>query len=283
MRSVRPQTVTLIVFAILLALASAIVFKTFLLTPRPVVQAPPPPPPDLVQALVWQSNLPVNARIRDSDVAVKQLPRGLVKTGALVFLEQVRGRICKVPIAAANVVMVSDFYDMQKDKPPTWHDVLPPDHRVLPLRVDDPSFSPTMLQPNSYIDVSLTIDRPDNDIRTTTLLVHGIQVVSPPVTDGGVPNIVSATHDGKVSINVSVTGEQAAKLTQAQQSGGLISVSLLPGPPTEGDVAVNPIDTNGLLHIKPPTGAAHTIATYSQCGCSLAWHAGFIFGFRRRR
>jgi len=253
MRSVRPQTVTLIVFAILLGLSAAIVFKSFLLAPRPVVQAPPPPAPDTVPVLVWQSNLPVNARVRDSDVAIKQVPRSLIKPKTLQYLEQVHGRVCKVPIAATNVVTLNDFYDMLTEKPPSWVDILPHDNRLISLRIDDPTFSPSMLQPNSYIDVSLTIDRPDNDIRTTTRLVHGIQVVSQPVSDGGVPNIVSTSRDGKVSIMVAVTSEEAAKLTQAQQSGGMISVSLCPGPPTPADLAVNDVDTPRLLHISPPT------------------------------
>ena len=254
MRSVRPQTVTLAVLAILFGLAAAITFKSFLMVQRPVIQPPPEAPPDTVQVLVWQSNLPVNARVRDTDFSIKMQDRAKVKTiqQPVQYLEQVRGRVCKVSVSAGNVVKLSEFYDLQKEKLPTWVDVLPHDNRLISLRIDDPTFSPSMLQPNSYIDVSLTIDRSDNGIRTTTRLVHGIQVVAPPVSDEGIPNIVTTSKDGKVSITVSVTSEEAAKLTQAQQSGGLISVSLCPGPPAPTDLAVNDVDTNNLLHISPP-------------------------------
>ncbi len=70
MRSIRPQTVTLAVLAILFGLGAAWIAKQILLSKReqPAVQAAPPP--QMVPVLVLQSNLDADALIRGQDVAV---------------------------------------------------------------------------------------------------------------------------------------------------------------------------------------------------------------------
>jgi Flp pilus assembly protein CpaB len=254
MRSIRPQTVTLLVLAILFALAAAITAKSFLMNKTVVVT--PPPPPDLVEVLVWQSNLPANARVRDSDVAVKSVPHSMDKPGVVRIAQQVRGRILKNPVGAAGPVFLKDFYDMDKEKPPTLGDSLPPGHDLISVRIDDPVFSPTMVPQGSFIDIALTIDRPDEDNKDTILLAHAIQVVSPPVTDGGVPNVVNVSRDGRFSLWVAATPKETARLTLGQQSGGKISVTLC----SAGDKLEIPsdqtasydLDLKKLLGIKTP-------------------------------
>ena len=118
MRSIRPQTITLAVLAILFGLGAAWAAKQVLLAKQapPVVQTPPPAP--RVPLLVLQSNLAADARIGARDVASAQEPlqklkeRNIPLDKALKFSQQAVGRILKHAKPAGSWLTEDDFYEL---------------------------------------------------------------------------------------------------------------------------------------------------------------------------
>ncbi|MEI8373649.1 MAG: Flp pilus assembly protein CpaB [Planctomycetota bacterium] len=232
MRSIRPQTVTLAVLAILFGLGAAWAAKQILLAkqppPEPVAEAPPPP---MATLLVVQSNLVADARIREQDVG--QVADSLEKLNKKnvpldkVFKskQQAVGRILKKSKPAGSWLTEEDFYELGKG--PQLK--LKEGHRAITLRVDDPAISSSIIRTGCLVDVILTTENPDDSTKLTRRLVSGVEVLSPPVSDGGVPNSVTSVS-GKSYLVLSATPEQANRLALAQQMAGTISVTLCAVP-----------------------------------------------------
>lgn len=232
MSSIRPQTVTLAVLAVLFGLGAAWAAKQILLAkqppPAPVAEAPPPP---MVTLLVVQSNLVADARIREQDVG--QVAESLEKLNKRnvplekVFKskQQAVSRILKNSKPAGTWLTEDDFYELGKG--PQLK--LKEGHRAITVRIDDPAISSSIIRTGCLVDVILTAEHPDDSTKLTRRLVSGVEVLSPPVSDGGLPNSVTLVS-GKSYIVLSATPEQANRLALAQQMGGTISVALCAVP-----------------------------------------------------
>ncbi len=266
MRSIRPQTVTLAVLAIIFGLGAALIAKMVLQT-RPVVEVPPPAAVEPTEyVLCVQANLPMNARIREGDVGVVQATVKKLKDKNVPDMfrskQQAIGRIVKTEkgLMAGSLISEADLYKL--GDVPTIK--LREGYRVVTLRVDDPVVSSNIIQAGCLVDITITIDPPDDGTMITRRLVHAIKVLSPPVSEGGTQTSIS-TVGGKAYIVLEATPEQATRLTLAQQLGGTISASLcgLPGSAPEPAVSEplsnnssNSIDVRELLGlagpVKPP-------------------------------
>ena len=139
--------------------------------------------------------------------------------------------------------------------------------RAVTLRIDDPAVSSSIIHTGSLVDVILTADHPDDSTKLTRRLASGMEVVSPPVSDGGVPNSV-ASVSGKSYIVLAATPEQANRLALAQQMGGTITVTLCAVQDTSGGTRLDsqhvdamlsrgdfPVGERELLNLPPPPSA----------------------------
>ena len=230
MGSIRPQTVTLTIFAILFALMAASGAKLYLASLTPA-QPPTPAKPPTAQVAVAQSNLTPETCIRVEDVATVEAPAASVPAGALPIAQRAVGRYIKSPVAAGHAIREEDLYEVGKI--PTLADHLPPGTRALVLRVDDAGLPAGGIQPNSYVDIAMTYKDPDGSGMATERLASRVKVLattpaSMATTANFAATVASGKNAAKASLVVAVSPEQANRLTLAQQYGTL-SVSLCSG------------------------------------------------------
>ena len=238
MRSIRPQTVTLAVLAILFGLFAAWAAKQILFAKRelpPQAVTAPAPEPKLT-LLVLQSNLAGDTRIRDQDVGLvpesldELKKRNVPLEKAFKFKQQAVGRILKKTKPAGSWLTNEDFYEI--DKGPQLK--LKEGQRAVSLRVDDPAVSGNIIQTGCLVDVLFTTENPDSASKLTERLASGLEVLSPPVSEGGEPNAVTSISlnpsSKKSYIVLAATPEQANRLALAQQMEGTISVTLCAAP-----------------------------------------------------
>ncbi len=250
MRSIRPQTVTLAVLAILFGLIAAWAARQVLFAKRealPQVAAAPLPEPK-VEMLILQSNLVADARIRDQDVG--QVPASLEEVKkrniplekAFTFKQQAVGRILKKAKNAGSWLSSEDFYDVGKG--PQLK--LKEGQRAVTLRIDDPAVPSDLIQAGCLVDVIFTTEHPDSSSKLTLRLFSGMEVLSPPVTEGGLPNPVTSVSK-KSYIVLAATPEQANRLALAQQMVGTISVALCAVPPGDDGTRLDSRRVDALL------------------------------------
>ncbi|MEI8373547.1 MAG: RcpC/CpaB family pilus assembly protein [Planctomycetota bacterium] len=162
--------------------------------PEPVAEAPPPP---MATLLIVQSNLVADARIREQDVGQvaesleKPNKRNVPLEKVFKSKQQAVGRILKKSKSAGSWLTEEDFYEVGKG--PQLK--LKEGHRAVTVRIDDPAISGSIIRTGCLVDVILTAENPDDSTKLTRRLVSGVEVLSPPVSDGGMPNSVTSASD----------------------------------------------------------------------------------------
>jgi len=221
MSSIRPQTVTLGVVAVLFGLASAYVVKRSL-EPRPSAEAPKPPTATVVVA---QMNLTPYSRIREGDVEQFEIPLEKAPPEALRVKAQAVGRLVKSTILAGGLVHEQELYEV--GKVPVLADQLPPGYRAVTLKLDDASAVNGVLQPGCFVDVALTFDSDHPDVAgiATVNLMRHLKVLTPGPTPTKDQPVMLGLNREKTYISVAATPEQANRLILAQEYG-MVSVTL---------------------------------------------------------
>jgi Flp pilus assembly protein CpaB len=257
MRSIRPQTVTLAILAILFGLGAAYFARQILNSRQPpVVQAPPPaPPPEPSdKLLILQSNLQANTRISEQDVGEvtetlvrmkeKSVPvdkeSGRPAPNVLKYRQQAVGRVLKTAKAAGSWLTKDDFFEIGEEFK------LPPGMNAVYVRVDDPPASSTSLfQAGCFVDVIFTGENPNDGTKLTRRLASRVRVISSPVSDRTRANLQGAAP-AKYYIALAVSPKVANLLHMAHQMNGTISVSLC-AVQSEEAMPIDPKAGTGLL------------------------------------
>ena len=223
---------TLAVLAILFGLGAAWAAKQVLLAKReqPVVQQAAPREA-MASLAVLQRNMPADARLLDIDVEQVQQSAAKLKQGnvpldkVFQYKRQALGRVLKKAKPAGSWLTEDDFYPLGKGPPLK----LKEGFRAVTVRIDDPAISSSIIRAGSLVDVIFTTENPDDFSKMTVRLASGVEVLSPPVTEGGLSNSVTSVAK-KNYIVLAATPKQANDLAEAQQMDGTISVSLCAAP-----------------------------------------------------
>jgi pilus assembly protein CpaB len=218
MKRISPGTVTIGVLAIVFGLVAAYAAR-HLLAPGAAPQAAGPKMAGVVGPRV---NLPKYARIRDQDVDLVQIPAEIVPQGAVQLKNRALFRLVKTTMLAGQPIMEENLYGV--GEVPMLSDQLPPGHRAVTLTVDANSALNGMIQPESYVDISMTVnsDRPEVGGLATLTLLRAVKVLATSQSR------FRASEDlpGNLrNVTVAVTPEEANKLILAQRYGSL-SVTL---------------------------------------------------------
>jgi len=249
MKRITPGTVTVGVLAILFGLVSAYVARHYL-QQTPTAQAQPRP--QMASMVVAKYNLPKYVRLRDVDLEIRQVAPDKVPAGALQLSSRALGRLVKNTILAGQPLMDTDLFAV--GEVPMLADQLPPGYQAVTLSVDANSALNGMVQPESIVDVALTVtnERPEVGGLATLTLVRGVKVLATS------EQRFKGSEDRPTelrNITVAVTPEQANKLILAQRYGTL-SVSLR--STVDADVIAqvdsekNLVNTLDLLGLAPP-------------------------------
>ena len=252
MKRISPGTVTVGVFAILFGLVAAYAAR-HLLDVKPV-QPPAVAGPEMASIVVPRINLPKYARVREQDVEVIQVPVDNAPEGAIRLQSRALFRLVKETTLAGQPLLDANLFPV--GEVPMLSERLPAGYRAVTLAIDSNSALNGMIQPESYVDITLTVsgDKPELSGMATMTLMQGIQVLATSQARfKGWEDLPSQLRN----VTVAVTPEQANKLILAQRYGTL-SVTLRSS--AEGELLaldnsvshmVDPFDLLGLSRVTP--------------------------------
>ena len=251
MKRISPGTVTIGVMAILFGLGVAYAARHYL-NQSPILG--PAPRPETATIVVPRVNLPQYARIRQEDLNVVQVPIKKVPEGAVRMSSRALYRLVKSTIMAGQPILEENLYGV--GEVPRLAEQLPPGYRAVTLQVNANSALNGMIQPQSYVDISLTVEgsNPQLEGMATLTLLRRVLVLA--TSQNRFPRTEDNASDLR-NITVAATSEQANKLILAQRYGTL-SVTLRSSVDDDALAAtgddrdlVNPYLLLGLTPIEP--------------------------------
>jgi pilus assembly protein CpaB len=130
--------------------------------------------------------------------------------------EVVAGVAAAHPLKADQPLLWSDLVDIRAQDN-EMADIVRPNERAVSLRVNEVSGVGRMIRNNDHVDILGTFDRPSGEVVTVPIL-QNVVVVATGQTLHGAGNVDYAT------ISVSVSPQEAALLTLAQETGRLTYV-----------------------------------------------------------
>jgi pilus assembly protein CpaB len=273
MKRITPGTVTVAVLAILFGLVSAYMARHyFQVTPAATAKAIKP---QMATVVVAKFNLPKYARLRDADLELMRVAPTSVPQGSLQVSTRAVGRLVKNTVMAGQPVFDKDLFAV--GEVPLLSDQLPPGFQAVTLAVDANSALNGMIQPESMVDIAMTVDndRPEVGGLATLTLVRGVKVLATS------EQRFKAAEDKPAelrNITVAVTPEQANKLILAQRYGTL-SVSLRSTVDADlvaakSDNERNLVNTLDLLGLPAPQPAIEPIPEVAPTKTAQIWRGG---------
>lgn len=273
MKRITPGTVTVGVLAILFGLVSAYAARHYLQAAPAVQQAAARP--QMATVVVAKYNLPKYARLRAEDLELLPVAPHSVPQGALQLQSRALARLVKNTILAGQPLLEKDLFAV--GEVPMLADQLPPGFQAVTLAVDANSALNGMIQPESVVDIALTVtnDRPEVGGLATLTLVRAVKVLATS------EQRYKASEDrpaGLRNITVAVTPEQANKLILAQRYGTL-SVSLRGTVDAElvaakSDSERNLVNTLDLLGLPAPKEIIEPIPEEPPTKTAQIWRGG---------
>ena len=215
MKRISPGTVTVAVLAIVIGLVAANMARLAML--QPVVEVEAPEPPDTLPIVVARVNMNAHTRIRSQDVQIIEVPKEQVPDGALSAEAIALSRVTRRTIMAGTVILDQSLFAI--GQAPTLTELIPSGQRALTIKIEGSSPGGRLIEPDSLVDISLTVedDHPDIGGLATSTLMRGVLVLA---SHGA--NLHGGDPDALI---VAVTSEQANRLITAQKAGTL-SVTL---------------------------------------------------------
>lgn len=215
MKRVSPAGVTFVVAAILAGLAAAYAVRHL---SKPEVVESKPPATRMAKIVVAKFNLGQYARIIDDYVEEVSVPADQVPEGALTLKSRALYRLAKTTIAAGQPIRDQDLYEI--GEVPLLSERLPPGYRAVTLAVDSKAAVNGMIQPDSLVDITLTVsnDHPEIGGMATLTLLRRVRVLA--TSRSRFPDWEDRPGDVR-NITVAVTPEQANRLILAEKYGTL--------------------------------------------------------------
>ncbi|MBC7337135.1 MAG: Flp pilus assembly protein CpaB, partial [Clostridia bacterium] len=203
MKRVSPAGVTFIVVAIMVGLGAAYAVRHL---SRPAEHQARAPGKKMTKIVVAKYNLGQYTRIIDDYVEEVAVPADKVPEGALTLKSRALYRLAKVTIPAGQPIREQDLYEV--GEVPLLSERLPPGYRAVTLAVDAKAAVNGMIQPESLVDITLTVknDRPEFGGMATLTLLRRVRVLA--TSRNRFPAAEDRPTDLR-NITVAVTPEQA--------------------------------------------------------------------------
>jgi pilus assembly protein CpaB len=178
------------------------------------------PKAELVDIVVARADIPFGHELAGDLVRLQPWPKEALPAGAFTSLEELLGgtgaqaRRARRIIAAGEPIIatkVSDFGDKV-----TIADVIDPTKRAVAIQVNDVTGVAGFITPGDKVDIVLTRQLEDRDLRADTILQS--------ITVRGVDQVADEDRDKPAvvrTVTVEVGPEEAQKLALAQQAGTL--------------------------------------------------------------
>lgn len=193
-----------------------------------------------IQIVVPKENLRVGSVVSAHNLAVRPVPNAFVHDQAVRpdDLQAVLGHRLMHPVNSGEPVLMSH---VSQKRGSGFSNLLDPGKRALTVAVDTVSSMAGLLRPGDRIDLLATVRDNDRSVTVPLLTNVALMATGAAVDEFGVENSTTRYQ----TITVSVTGEEAAKITHAQDVGRL-SVVLRPSGDNSA-AYMQPVTKNSLL------------------------------------
>lgn len=197
-----------------------------------------------VKVVVASQNLAPGTLLSGQTVAVREVPSAFLHAEAVAAdrWSTVSGRVLARPVRAGEPVLMSH---LAQDLSAGFSSQLAPGMRALTIPVDEESSISGMLAPADRIDLFFTTTS-GNDAVTLPLLLN-VPVIATGIRTLSNDALVERERIGHYrTVTVSVTPQEAAKITHAQDAGKLTIT--LRQPNDSDDIAVARVTKDTLLN-----------------------------------
>ncbi len=252
MKRITPASVTFVVFTVMIGLGAA--YAVRYLNRGPEKAQPIVPHAKKATVVVAKINLPPYARLIEDYIDTVELPADKVPEGALRIKSRALYRVTRSTVLAGKPILEADLYGV--GELPQLSDRLPAGQRAVTFAVDAKAALNGMIQPESLVDITMTVknDHPSIGGLATLTLLRRVRVLA--TSRNRFPAVEDRPGDLQ-NITVAVSSEDANKLILAQQYGTLSVV--LCGKSDEGNTdstpvipASNPTVTDALAPLPDP-------------------------------
>jgi len=216
MKRITPASVTFVVFTVLIGLAAAYAARQLNRTSEQAQAAGPRAKKTTI--VVAKINLPPYSRVIEDYIDTVEVPVDKVPEGALKIKSRALYRLVRSTVMAGQPIREDDLYAV--GELPLLSERLPPGHKAVTLAVDAKAALNGMIQPESLVDITLTVknDHPEIGGLATLTLLRRVRVLA--TSRNRFPASEDRPGDLR-NITVAVSSEDANKLILAQQYGTL--------------------------------------------------------------
>ena len=200
-----------------------------------------------IQIVVPKQNLRVGDVISGHNLAVRPVPNAFVHDQAVRpgDLEAVVGHRLMHPVNSGEPVLLSH---VSQKRGAGFSNMVEPGKRALTVPVDTVSSMAGLLRPGDRVDLLATVRDRDRSVTVPLLVDVSLLATGAAVDEFGAENSTARYQ----TITVSVTAEEAAKITHAQDVGRLSVVLRPPGDKTAA--FAQPVTKSSLLGKTRRTG-----------------------------
>lgn len=162
-------------------------------------------------------DIPEGSTIDRLSLSTREWPAGTTPAGAFVSMDSVVGRVARVAVFAGEPLVPGRLAPTGSGA--GLETKIPPGMRAMAVRINDVAGISGLLQPNSRVDVLVTLsDGTKNDDQVAKLFMENMRVLS-------VGTEVQRDADGKpnnaTTVTLGVTPEEAERLAVAMNRGSV--------------------------------------------------------------
>lgn len=164
--------------------------------------------------VVATRDLPEGVEIDRAAVSIEQWPLATVPAGAFAELDSVAGRVTSVPVFQGEPMVPGRL--APHGTGPGLELKIPPGQRAMAVRINDVAGISGLIQPNSRVDVLVTIRASDSESQVAKVFMENMRVL-------GVGTTIQRDASGKAihatTVTLSVTPEESERLAVAMNEG----------------------------------------------------------------
>ena len=210
--------------------------------------------------VVAAKDVPEGAALDATALTLASWPEQSVPPGAFSRLDSAVGRVVRVSVFAGEAIVPGRLAPVGTG--PGLELKIPPGQRAMAVRINDVAGISGLIQPNSRVDVLVTIQEPGSSKQVAKLFMENMRVLS-------VGTEIQRDASGKpitaTTVTLGVTPPQAERLAVAMSQGAIQLVlrgygdpdSVKTGGATSSDVLSQ---LRGERAVAPPTGRAVRVA-----------------------
>lgn len=173
-------------------------------------------------------DIPEGAAIDRMALQLDEWPAAAVPVGAYTSLDSVVGRVVRVPVFPGEPIVPGRLAPVGTG--PGLELKIPPGQRAMAVRIDDVAGISGLLQPNSRVDVLVTLADPGGGKQVSKVFMENMRVLS---VGTEIQRDASGKPKHATTVTLGVTPDEAERLAVAMREGSIQLVLRGYGDPDE--------------------------------------------------